>query len=106
MKELIPAEEWRNEHTTRIRNLPDEAVNADEFVLEADLIRAIQRDALKTAANAVCWACGEGIPLDRRHKNTQGDVVHVLDGRGGRWRCDAKRIYKLIPKDPAPEVKP
>ncbi len=100
MSELRSPEDWRDEHTTRIRTLPDDAVSADEFVLEADIIRDIQRNALEAAVTFVRHALG------RQCHCPTGATQHFTDCAFGICQEMADELETLIPKDPAPEVKP
>lgn len=80
-----------------------------------EAIRAFHRNAtlhwLERAAKAVCPFCDMGDPFEPMpaHLHDEMPMFHAgANHLSCRRRCEAQRIWQLIPKDPAPagEVKP
>ena len=108
MSDLITAEDFGHELLLMFLSAAEEAYKSDEFRREtvhlvgktvAARDAHIKRNALETAAKAVCFGCKEAWPMCER----EWTEYHTKDGR--RLHCNALTIKKLIPETPAPAGK-
>lgn len=96
---LIAAEEWHEKMLTLLADWDYQHGDSSRGT-ELDVIRDIQRNAelhwLERAAKAACPTCVAG-NTPRKYNNEWWHGTSI---------CPAMRVRQLIPKDPAPEVKP